>query len=194
LRQNQLYNELSDQDLLELYRIRQNKECLGILLQRYTVLLLGVCLKYLKNEEAAKDAVQQIFAKVIVEAEKYHITHFKSWLYTVTRNQCFSQLRNKVYDLPEEALEKTGKHFSTQDDGMEHVVEKERLLSQIEDALNEIQPNQRECVSLFYLEQKSYQQIHQITGYTLLQIKSYIQNGKRNIRLLLDKRRKKNEA
>ncbi len=194
MRQNQLYNELSDQELLQLYRIRQNKECLGILLQRYTLLLLGVCLKYLKNEETAKDAVQQIFTKVIIEAEKYPITHFKSWLYTVTRNHCFTQLRNKVYELPEEALEKNGNHFSTQEDGQDQVIEKDKLLGQMEEALNEIQPNQRECVSLFYIEQKSYQQIHQITGYTLLQIKSYIQNGKRNIRLLLDKRRKKNEA
>ncbi len=194
MRSAPLYNELSDQELLQLYRTQQQRECLGILLQRYTILLLGVCLKYLKNEEAAKDAVQQIFTKVIIEAEKYPITHFKSWLYTVTRNYCFSQLRNQVYELPQEVLEKGGTHFSTQDNGLDQVQEKEKLLNHIEEALDEIQPSQRECVSLFYLEQKSYQQISQITGYTLLQIKSYIQNGKRNIRLLIDKRRKKNEA
>lgn len=194
MRSSLTYNELSDQELLELYRTQQKRECLGILLQRYTLLLLGVCLKYLKKEEAAKDAVQQIFTKVIVEAEKYPITHFKSWIYTVTRNHCFSLLRNQVYELPQEVIDKTGSHFTTQENGLDHVQEKEILLNQMEEALGEIQASQRECVSLFYLEQKSYQQISQITGYSLLQIKSYIQNGKRNIRLLIEKRRKKNEA
>src|SRR5688572_15955898 len=65
-----------------------------MLLQRYTLLLLGVCMKYLKDEEEAKDAVQQIFLKVITELPKYMVDYFKSWLYMVARNHCLMKIRD----------------------------------------------------------------------------------------------------
>src|SRR5438128_10464261 len=87
--------DLSDQQLLELFYRDGNTEWLGILLQRYTLLLLGVCMKYLKNEEEAKDCVQQVFLKVITELHKYKVDYFKSWLYMVARNACLMKLRDK---------------------------------------------------------------------------------------------------
>ena len=91
-----LFENTSDKELLDKFYATQNNAWLGILLQRYTVLLLGVCMKYLKNEEKAKDAVQQIFLKVIAELQKYKVDHFKSWLYMIARNYCLMQLRDKT--------------------------------------------------------------------------------------------------
>ncbi len=79
---------MTDQELLERYYSSSENDWLGVLLQRYTLLLLGVCMKYLKDEEEARDCVQHIFLKVITELSKYRVEYFKSWIYTVARNQC----------------------------------------------------------------------------------------------------------
>ena len=84
---------MDDRELLEHFYADGNNRWLGELLDRYTLLLMGVCMKYLKDEEAAKDAVQQVFIKVLGELPKYRVEYFKSWIYTITRNQCLMQLR-----------------------------------------------------------------------------------------------------
>jgi RNA polymerase sigma-70 factor (ECF subfamily) len=182
------FEHTSDKELLEKFYTTHNNAWIGILLQRYTVLLLGVCMKYLKNEEKAKDAVQQIFLKVITELQKYKVDHFKSWLYMIARNYCFMQLRDKT--------EKNTKQIN---DAMPLVqeesqtskhIEKDKLLSHIDVSLNELTPEQKTCVTLFYLDKKSYAEISAITGFTLMQVKSYIQNGKRNLKNLVEKKLK----
>lgn len=187
-------SELNDQQLLEMYRVHHKSEYLGVLLKRYTLLLLGVCIKYLKNQEEAKDAVQQVFSKVIQEVEKYPIPHFKSWLYTITRNHCFMLLRKKQVVVPETNLEPhTLERREFWQENLQQIVEKERLLELLEEALNNLTPNQKECVTLFYLQKLSYQQISAKTGFELLQVKSHIQNGKRNMRIFIEKKLKENE-
>lgn len=182
------FAELNDQQLLEMYRVHRQPHYLGTLLKRYTLLLLGVCNKYLKNQEEAKDAVQHVFTKVIQEVEKYPIPHFKSWLYTITRNHCFMLLRKKQVILPDEYLERgTAAEYDNWHENLKHAVEKEKLLELMEEALKNLIPNQQECVSLFYLQKLSYQQISTKTGFELLQVKSYIQNGKRNMRIFIEK-------
>ncbi len=190
------YQHLSDHELLDAYRFRRDREALGFLLQRYTLLLLGVCMKYLKHEEEARDAVQQVFSKTIVEIDKYPVEHFKSWIYTITRNYCFMQLRHKMHPLPEEAIEKNGHELQDEFSGdtLARIREKEKLLEYLEDSLGHLQPNQRECLSLFYLKKLSYRQIGEKTGLSLLQIKSFIQNGKRNMRLMIEKKMKENAS
>ena len=88
------FHDKTDAELLQLYEQEQNPDWLGMLLQRYTLLLFGVCLKYLKNEDEAKDAVQQLFLKVLTEAGRHHIAYFKSWLYAVAKNYCLMKLRD----------------------------------------------------------------------------------------------------
>ena len=91
------YHDKDDKELLQLYYDSKNNECLGILLQRYTSMLLGVSMKYLKDEDDAKDSVQQIFLKVINELQKYKVEYFKSWLYMVAKNHCLMKLRDKKH-------------------------------------------------------------------------------------------------
>ena len=158
-----------------------------MLLQRYTLLLFGVCMKYLKNEEEAKDAVQQIFLKSITELHKYKVDYFKSWIYMVARNHCLMKLRDKHGRLSVDINELS---IASPDDDLNKKMhaEKDRTLEIMETALNELNKEQKQCVTLFYLDKKSYQEITYITGFNLMQVKSYIQNGKRNLKLLLDKK------
>lgn len=181
------YKELTDQELLEQFYADHDNEWLGILLQRYTLLLLGVCMKYLKNEDEAKDSVQQVFLKVIQELHKYKVEYFKSWLYMVAKNHCLMRLREKQGKITAEINEKLTAQPEEETD-RQLLVSNDRTLAIMEEALKELNPEQRQCVTLFYLEKKSYQEVSDATGYSLLQVKSYIQNGKRNLKIMIERK------
>ena len=150
----------TDTELLERFYQLNDNSVLGELLQRYTLLLLGVCMKYLKNEESAKDAVQQIFLKAISEMNKYQVVYVKSWLYMIAKNHCLMQLRKKSILIPV-----TEAHSAQwQENDLLALKEKENTLYLLEIALTELKPEQKTCVTLFFLEKKSYQEIVEVTG------------------------------
>jgi RNA polymerase sigma factor (sigma-70 family) len=181
-------NHMSDAELLSAYQADHDTEWMGRLLERYTLLLFGVCMKYLKNEEEAKDAVQQVFLKVLTEADRHQIAFFKSWLYTVAKNHCLMRLRNKQgrqHATLTEELSPPHEEMQLFD-----LLETEAAYQHLEEALQQLTPEQQDCVILFYLQKKSYQQISAQTGFSLLQVKSYIQNGKRNLKIAIEKKAK----
>ena len=183
------FAHIEDKQLLDKFYTEGNNYWLGILLQRYTLLLFGVCMKYLKNEEDAKDCVQQIFLKVISEVQKYKVDYFKSWLYMIARNHCLMKIRDRQGKIPVELTD----NLLTPEEAYnkQNLVEKDRTLALIEEGLHELNEEQKLCITLFYLKKKSYQEIADITGYNLLQVKSFIQNGKRNLKLIVEKKMKK---
>jgi len=180
---------MSDQELLNQFYTSHDNKWLGILLQRYTLLLLGVSMKYLKNEEEAKDSVQQIFLKVIEELHKYKVEYFKSWLYMVAKNHCLMKLRKQSVKNTVEISDKLAVTPQESTDATT-LLQNEYTLDLMETALKELNPEQQQCITLFYLQKKSYQDISDTTGYSMLQVKSFIQNGKRNLKLLIEKKRK----
>lgn len=182
------YDHISDNELLDYYYQSKDQRWIGILLERYTMLLLGVCMKYLKNEEEAKDCVQQVFLKVLTEVSKYRIDYFKSWLYMVAKNHCLMKLRNTQTKNQRELNDQT--IITHQDTDKQAFLESEQTYALLEDAMEELSEEQKLCVTLFYLQKNSYQQISEKTGFAPMQVKSYIQNGKRNLRLLLEKKLK----
>lgn len=181
------YSEITDNELLQRYVQTNDNKWLGILLQRYTMLLLGVCMKYLKDENEAQDAVQQVFIKVIQEVHKYRIDYFKSWLYMVAKNHCLTSLRDKRRTISE-AL--TDNHtFTLPDDVDNDIALTEQVSTEmLATALEQLSEEQKQCVNLFYLQKRSYAEISSATGFTLKQVKSYIQNGKRNLKMIIEKK------
>ncbi|MEO8582572.1 MAG: sigma-70 family RNA polymerase sigma factor [Flavitalea sp.] len=181
------HSPVTDQQLLENFRRDRDNSWLGTLFQRYTLLLYGVCMKYLKNEEEAKDAVQQVFLKAITELKKYEVRYLKSWLYMIAKNYCLMKIRERQvkgaaniddHQIADEADANTI---------VQHI-EKNQRFELMQACLLELSGEQKQCVTLFYLEKKSYQDIAKLTGYSVMQIKSYIQNGKRNLKLLMNKK------
>lgn len=179
------YDTITDNELLERFYADKNNEWLGILLQRYTILLLGVCMKYLKNEEEAKDGVQQVFLKAINELQKYKVDYFKSWLYMVAKNHCLMKLRDKGKYTTELNEQFIATPYEAEDKN-EYIV-KDKALDNMAMALQQLNTEQQQCITLFYLQKKSYQEITEQTSYTLLQVKSHIQNGKRNLKLIMER-------
>ena len=182
----QKLNHIGDKELLDRFYSDHNNDWLGELLPRYTLLLFGVCMKYLKNEEDAKDCVQQIFLKAINELHKYKVEYFKSWIYMIAKNHCLMKLRDKgKYSV--EITERMAAKPDTVED-KNQLIEKDNTLSEMQMALKELNPEQQLCITLFYLQKRSYTEIAAETGYSMMQVKSNIQNGKRNLRLLLEKK------
>ena len=177
------YNHITDAELLQNFYNDHDNQWLGILLPRYTLLLLGVCMKYLKNEEDAKDSVQQIFLKVINELHKYKVAYFKSWIYMIAKNHCLMKIRgnkNIPLELTEQILPAEELH-----DEKNNLIEKDRLLTNMLESIKQLNAEQQQCVTLFYLKKKSYAEVAEITGYSMLQVKSHLQNGKRKLKLLM---------
>jgi len=163
----------------------------GILFKRYKHLVYGVCMKYLKDEDESKDAVMQIFEKLISDLKKHNIEYFKAWLHTVSKNHCLMLIRKnkskyrESIDGTEVSLEVVEMNSLLHP---ENSLEKESSLQHLESAIRELNEEQRKCVELFYLEEKSYQQVSELTGYNMLQVKSFIQNGKRNLKIMMEKK------
>lgn len=187
-KQNNSFSQLTDDDLIERYRHSHDVKYAGNLYLRYTHLVLGLGLKYFKNETAAEDAVMDVFEVVARELKKHKIDNFKSWLFTVTKNHCLQELRkNKSVVKKQDSLEYFLNHSMENNEEL-HLMEqreKEALLVKLENALPKLKEEQQQCIRAFYLENKSYQNIADKFGMTTNDVKSNIQNGKRNLKIKL---------
>jgi len=184
-------DQYSDQEIIAWYREDRDPEWIGILFERYTHLVLGICLKYLKSEEDSKDAVMQIFENLMDDLVTHRVDHFKSWLYTLTRNHCLMQLRKirTVNRYHEAELIKLRESIMESADEMHLNNEREldHMLEALSSGIAMLSKEQSKCIELMYLKEKSYKEIASLTGYNLKQVKSYIQNGKRNLQKILNR-------
>ncbi len=182
---------IPDGELVASYKSSGELRTLSILYQRYMELVYGVCLKYLKDSETAKDAVMQIFGELVPKLRQHKVDNFKSWLYTLARNYCLMQLRTprnlKTVEFNPDSmhLEETV-HLN----GM---LENEAVFSLLENCLESLQAEQKKSVELFYLKNKSYQEIAGITGLEWNKVRSLIQNGRRNLKICMEKQEIKSE-
>jgi len=176
---------LSDEELVHRYRNSHDTAYIGELYVRYTHLVYGVCLKYFQNDADAQDAVMQIFEKLIKELKKHHVDTFKPWLHTVVKNHCMMHFRKEASNTKKETELKNAVKGSVENPDTDHldtVDEKEQMQRYLATGLESLKDEQRVCVELFYLKDMSYQQIAEQTGYSMNEVKSYIQNGKRNLK------------
>lgn len=178
---------LTDKELVTFYQQDGNMEVLGLLYQRYMDLVYGVCLKYFKNEESSRDAVMNIFEELVTKLKKHEVENFKGWLHTVAKNYCLMQLRSprnmKTAELKTDFMQ-SGEMLHLDDE----VMEKEATFNRLQYCLETLNNEQKQSVELFYLQNKCYNEIADITGFDWEKVRSYIQNGRRNLKLCMDKK------
>ena len=185
-----IYTDISDKKLISLYKEKGRKDIVGELYKRYTQFVFLVSMKYLKEEESSKDSVMQIFEKLFDDLLNHNIDNFKSWLYMVTRNHCLMKLRKDQTDFKKRTeFKKDSQSFMENGEDSHHMGnnDSEVKIKTVQDAVNQLNNEQKECVKLFYLEGKSYAEVADITDYSIKNVKSYIQNGKRNLKNILTK-------
>src|ERR1700722_13975764 len=176
--------DADDEELLASYRESGDLSVLGRLYEKQMPLVYGVCLKYLKDEELSKDAVMAIFEELIVKAKQHDIKQFRGWLYAVSRNYCLMQLRSgkKAEIISLDGLMESSPFLHHTDDS------REAVMKALEDCMEKLGKNQRQSIDLFYLQEKCYKEIADVMGFSLNEVKSYIQNGKRNLKICMEKR------
>ncbi len=178
-------SDQTDSQLIVLYKRSGDLQLLGELYERYMELVYGVCLKYLKDSEKAKDSVMQIFEELVQKVRKHEIENFRSWLHQVAKNHCLMQLRTprnlKTVELPTTLMQ------SEENVHLNGVLEKEENFGKLEKCLATLSGDQEQMIKLFYLEGKSYNEIVQITGQEWNQVRSLIQNGRRNLKLCMER-------
>ena len=182
-------NKKTDIQIINLYKKNGDEKYVGELFKRYTDFVFLVSMKYLKNEDQSKDAVMEIFEKLFIDLKKHEVTNFKSWLYTVIRNHCFQKFRKSSSELEKhKEYEKDTKIFMESETNI-HLInenEKEQQLDALTEAINKLEEKQKICIKLFYLQEKSYKEIVKTTNFELKKVKSYIQNAKRNLKLIIN--------
>jgi len=180
----------TDEELIVRYKDSADNNIISELFERYTHLIFGVCMKYLKNEEDSKDAVMQIFEQLFTKLKTQEIQYFKSWIYTVSKNHCLMQIRHehttKKYKVEYyEKMQQEIMEFT----GLFHHLNKEEIndrIPKLKKGIDQLKADQRRCIELLYLQEKSYKEVAEMTGFSLKQVKSYIQNGKRNLKIFLE--------
>ena len=180
------YNSLSDEDLILLYKKEAVNFILDIFYSRYGHLLLAIAFKYMKNREDAEDVVMNLFETLGSKLQKHDIQNFKSWLHTTIKNDCLMLLRKTKKISHTVSIEHLENACSEIDKEDFHVT-REKIIVDLEKTLAGLKSEQQKCIQLFYLENKSYVEIAELLQLSLNSVKSAIQNGKRMLKVKLEK-------
>ncbi len=181
------HTNTSDSELIEAYRSTKNLEVLGVLYKRYMHLVFGLCLTYLKDKDDSKDAVMQIFEVLVDEVPRFEIRNFKSWLYGVSKNHCLMKIRKDHSE--KNRFEKFSAETFMESTQQLHPIDEtgsEVLQVHLKDCIEQLKKEQRQCIELFYYKQHCYREIAEALKQDENKVKSYIQNGKRNLKICLE--------
>ena len=198
--QEDRWKQASDEELLQAYRQTGNRELAAELFNRYVHLVYGVCRQYLKDREDCRDAVMAVFEQTVIQARNTEIQHFNKWLYSTAKNKCISNIRegqrNSRHQEEWENFEKNDSKFM-ENEGFLRLYHKRTNEPDthhiLQEAISELEESQRTCIHLFFFEKKSYKDIASTTGYTVKQVKSYLQNGKRRLGVILGQKFNKSQ-
>lgn len=180
---------LSDEELAAYYRESGRRELIGELFKRYSHLVLGVCYRYMGNRDDAQDIAMGIFESLFSSLRKFEVRNFRAWLLVVTKSHCNQALRDrKKHSLSREWEENLMDEVMENNPALHPDTENENefRIKKLHLAVGNLSPGQQHCILLFYFDGKSYQQIAETTGYSLNEVKSHIQNGKRNLKISLE--------
>ena len=193
---HQAQTEFSDSALIENFRKSDDRSSLAVLFQRYSHLVLSICLKYLRNREDSQDAVMSIFSKLDEDLKRHEITNFKAWLYATTKNYCRMHMRRRLRE--NLAMDKSEAADPVIVDNLEleliNRLDGEVMRLELKSALEQLDEAQRQCIRLFYFEEKSYREIADLTQLDIKKVKSHLQNGKRNLQIMLSKKKRMRNA
>ncbi len=175
------YDKFYDRELIELFKSKQDMNALGVLFSRYSHLVASIAIGILKDKQKAEDVVQEIFEIVAKDLKKHDVKNFNSWIYSVTKFHCFKV--KKVVEFAQSDIEV--KEEEDADEVLERELQLQARVEHLEKAMTGIKHEQKKCVELFYLKGHSYSEIVNETGYSMNEVKSFIQNGKRNLKALI---------
>lgn len=187
---NEPVQQLSDEELVSKFSKTKRQTYFEELYRRYIHLAYGVCLKMLKNDNDSRDVVSEVFKILFIKLPTANVKSFKSYLYAVSRNECIARLRQQKSESKKLAdwqhTEIPTDDFVENNELLALIDGEPSLDDEVRKAVEQLGDEQQDCIRLFFYEDKSYKEIALQTGYSEKQVKSYLQNGKRNLRIMLE--------
>lgn len=184
--QGKVKEPVPEAERLAAYRRYGDVAVLGALYEPYMDLVFGVCFKYLRDEEESKDAVMQIFERLVTDLRQHEVSNFKNWLHSVARNHCLMRLRTSRVTIGYETADDRKQEQEIEATIEDDVFALEGQLDALDDCLQKLAIEQRVSIELFYLQNKCYRDIAEETGFEMGKVKSYIQNGKRKLKICIE--------
>ncbi|HEU4716408.1 MAG TPA: sigma-70 family RNA polymerase sigma factor [Bacteroidia bacterium] len=172
--------QLSDQELIEEYRRTSNSWYAGELFRRYTRLITAVAYNYLQNNVDTEDAVMEVFEIILRDLQHHEVNNFKTWVYSVTKHLCLKKLRKDAMEVTD--VEHALRNMTAEEAPKSEALRLEEQLEKLREALLRLSEEQKKCIELFYFKEKSYKEVSELTGFSVNEVKSYLQNGKRNLK------------
>ena len=172
--------QLSDQELIEQYKRTSNSWYAGELFRRYTQLITAVSYNYLQNNVDTEDAVMEVFEIILRDLQHHEVNNFKTWVYSVTKHLCLKKLRKDSMEVTN--VDQALHNMAADESPKGEAIRLEEQLEKLKDALIRLSEEQKKCIELFYFKEKSYKEVSDITGFSVNEVKSYLQNGKRNLK------------
>lgn len=187
---------LSDEELIAAYKATGNTGLVGDLFEKHVKTVYGACLFFFRDKTEAQDATMQIFEKLLSELKKKDVINFKGWLSFVVRNHCITIIRqNKSRFSKREGHQ--GFEFESPNEEEENYLagtSNNELLQRLPEFIHQLNEKQKECIELFFINNKSYQEIADLKNYSINEVKSHIQNGKRNLKQIILNTKNENAA
>jgi RNA polymerase sigma factor (sigma-70 family) len=177
----------TDAEYLAAYRATEDLEILGELYERYMEMVFAICYKYLRDEDESKDAVMSIFEELVEKLRTHDVDNFRNWLHSVARNHCLMEMRSAKLHFQENFEENSMENEPFEHQYDDESFEIDQNLSKMENCIETLSAEQKTSIQLFYLQEKCYQEVAELTGFELNKVKSYIQNGKRNLKICIEK-------
>lgn len=170
----------SDQELIEQYKRSGNSWFAGELFRRYTQLITAVAYNYLQDSVETEDAVMEVFEIILRDLQHHEVNNFKTWVYSVTKHHCLKKLRKEREENVD--VESALRHVTAEESSASDALRLEQQLEELKQAITRLSEEQKQCIELFYFQEKSYKEVSVLTGYSINEVKSYLQNGKRNLK------------
>ncbi|MBI3510301.1 MAG: sigma-70 family RNA polymerase sigma factor [Bacteroidetes bacterium] len=172
--------QLSDSELIDQYRRTTNSWYAGELFRRYTQLITAVAYNYMQNNVDTEDAVMEVFEIILRDLQHHEVNNFKTWVYSVTKHLCLKKLRKDSMEVKD--VETALRNLAADESPKTEALQLEEQLEKLKEAVTKLSEEQKKCIELFYFEEKSYKEVSDLTGFSVNEVKSYLQNGKRNLK------------
>jgi RNA polymerase sigma factor (sigma-70 family) len=186
LRNKKTMSKLSDEQLVTRYRNDSDMDALAFLFDKYIDLIFGVCMKYFKQAQDSEDGTMAVFEVLVKKLKTHEVHNFKSWLYVLTKHYCLQKLRRRATTLTNDSEDILMQLVDeVHPDDVDLI---ERRENGLRECIQKLPAEQRRTVELFYFESKSYVEIADTLSVDKEKVRSFIQNGRRNLRVCMNKK------
>jgi RNA polymerase sigma-70 factor (ECF subfamily) len=171
-----------EDDIRQRLGARQYREAFELLVDRFQNKVFRLAISMVRDEALAQDLAQDILLKVWKALPGYHgAASLSTWIYTISRNTCLTELKRRsarpTVSLSEPAVENSlGSIPTLQTSDPEAGVEMD-----VEVMLGRLPEKYRQVITLFYLEQKSYEEVGALLGIPLGTVKTFLYRAKKEL-------------